>query len=285
MAVRKSVVYATYLIITGAVVTAFTFNFLILNLGSAGQGSFIMPGGFTMEWLLAILSILGTTVGAGFIIMVLGTATFVLALFKIHARKDAVSLVEIEDLPVKALSRQIFNRTVVLGLFAFNLAYTAASQGFIVEFWRSVNPPTTLTIPDPEVMLQLVWLTVVPSIAVIVPIWCVTDAGVIVKKKQEGLAVMVTELAGSNLYRFVKGFIGGSFVLNLGILIGTWVWPALFSGGSLGWFTLVLQIGSPVFIVFMLFPLPIIIAAMRLRIRALVVKLAARHNFGRTLPG
>jgi hypothetical protein len=283
MADKKKAVFTGYILATGAVVVVIVLYFNLGPFSSDGSGWTIMPGGLRTEWLLSILLIPGVNFGVGLAIIILGTAMFVAITFKVPIKNRAASLVAIEELGARSLSRQIFNRAVVLGLFAFNLAYTAASQDFIVGFWRSVRP-ISYNLPDPEVMLQLVWLTLIPSLAIIIPIWCIGDAGVIVKNKQEGIAVPVVELACTGLYRFVKGYIGISFLFNLIFLIGSWVWPSILSGSGVMLLLAIIQMASPLLIIFLLFPVPVVIAVLRPKIKAWVLHVATKASSEPVLP-
>nr|MDO8112075.1 hypothetical protein [Candidatus Sigynarchaeota archaeon] len=278
MAPTSTSVFVWYLIIFGAVVGVLITNFAVIPMTSAPQGFFIMPGNLKTEWVLAIFLIPAVNVGAGMLASFAGTGIFASILFSRGKKTRAVYLASTEPLPVKALARQIFSRALILGLFSLNLAYTAASQEFIVDFWRSAAPTSMHSLPDPEVMLQLVWIAMIPSAIFIVPIWCINDAGIAESKKQDGLALTVTQLAGTNLYRFVKGYIGITFVFNLGYLIASWVLPFIWSTGF-SWFLIVVQFTSPFLVICMLIPLPIILALLRGRLRGFIERIARQSGF------
>jgi len=89
-----------------------------------------------------------------------------------------------------------------------------ASQEIIVQFLRSVHPNKFYMIPDFITMFMLLWIIAIPCTFILVPIWLISDSGVVVTKKIKGVDFDSADLAIGSVHRIIKGFIKISFLYN-----------------------------------------------------------------------
>ena len=183
------------------------------------EGLYITIGNNQIEWIFAILMYPLMLMITGLFSIYIVSPLVSKLVFKSVARKKNLGLAPTERLKGSSLFIRIFGRSTLLALFVFNVCYNLASQEFIVQFMRSVNPAVPYSIPDVDTLLQLLWLVVIPCTIVVVPIWLIIDAGVISTKKIKGVDFELTNLGTSSFYAVIKGYVGIVFVYNLSAIL------------------------------------------------------------------
>ncbi len=187
------------------------------------EGFFITPGNVQYEWIFAIVmpGLIGIVMGLIAIYII--SKPFIKIYIKSLGKKSEMKLVELEDLNNSSLFRKIWVRSIILGFFVGNLCYTLASQEVVVQFMRSVSLSEPYTIPDVETMWQLAWLIIIPCSLIVIPIYVMSNVGLVRVRKVQGVQFKETTLASSPLYRVIKGYAGIGFIYNLVVMIFFWV--------------------------------------------------------------
>jgi len=265
-----------FLLVLFAIAWGVTAYFFLTQMGAGDpnpEGSFFTPGDQSLEWLLAMniliqVSLLGTTILAYGI-----SSIFLKSYIKSLGKKRKVGLIPFEDLTSGQLFRKIMIRSIILGFFLANIAYTLASQQFIIDIIRLHYPMQGETmIPDPEVMYHLLWITAIPCVLFLVPIWLMINGGVVSSKKLKGADFETVNLAASPLYKIVKGYAGLGFLYNYLTMILFWAVPKLSAGGSQS-MGAVMQLISPIIIIFSMIPAVVLIELQQQKYREKIEKI------------
>jgi hypothetical protein len=116
-----------------------------------------------------------------------------------------------------------------------------------------VNPSGITLIPDPELMIQSMWMVAIPSVLVIVPIWVMMDIGLARTRKIRGVDTEFYSLTGSKTYKFIKGYAGIGFFYNLSLILFVW------STDAVPVIRNIVRLISPLIVIVFMFPLVILI--------------------------
>lgn len=118
---------------------------------------------------------------------------------------------------------------------------------------RSVYPEGVKLIPDPELMIQIMWIVAIPCILFLVPIWLMMDIGLVKTRKVAGFDFENVNIAGSKFYKFVKGYAGIGFVYNLILIVFVW------ASDDVPVIRTVMRLISPIIVISYMFPVVVII--------------------------
>ncbi|MFX0071882.1 MAG: hypothetical protein ACFFAO_12405 [Candidatus Hermodarchaeota archaeon] len=253
---RKRNVYLTLNGIFGILFILCIFYFLLLipiNTALKPSGNFILPGNERFEWIFAMIMAL-------IIIFLVGSiASFILSnlTLKIYlsfiGKNQKLGLVPTVNLFGSALYKKLISRAIIIGFLTFNLAYNLASISLFVSWMRGVDPEQISLLPDPELMIQIMWIVAIPCILVLVPIWLMMDIGLAKTKKISGFEFESVNLTGSKFYKFIKGYAGISFIYNLVLLIFAW------ANEDIPLIRIIMRIISPVIVISYMFILVVLI--------------------------
>jgi hypothetical protein len=271
-------VYVFFIILYLSLITLSIIAFVLMPFPlSYPEGFFITPGNVQMEWIFAITmpGITGTLFGIVAIFLV--SPIFVRIYTKFLSKKSRIGLVETEPISKSTLFRKIWARSIILGFFVGNICFTLAGQEAIVKFMRSVNPlEESYLIPDIETLWQIAWVITIPSALIVIPIYVMSDMGIIRAKKINGFQFMSADLASKPLYKVIKGFAGVGFIYNLAVMITFWVTASVErSGFDL---TIIIEIISPLIAAGSVFPGIIILESLKSYNRRRAEKLFSKLN-------
>jgi hypothetical protein len=268
----KEKVVFRFLLVLYAIIWAFCAWFFLTQMTGGNVGAegipdyFITPGMSNTEWFFALnIFLLLSLLGSGFLAYVLSNA-FLKMYVKSSAKNRKVGLILFEDLTSGQLLRKMLTRCLILGFFMANIAYTLANQGIIIDAWRLDAPQGGIDIPDPEVMYHLLWLTAIPCVLFLIPIWLMINAGIVSTKKLRGADFETVNLTVSPLYKIVKGYAGIGFLYNYLIMLSFWALPNMTAGGEqmMGG---IMQLISPLTIVLLMIPLVVLIELQQMKFR------------------
>ncbi|MFX1383537.1 MAG: hypothetical protein ACFFBP_13935 [Promethearchaeota archaeon] len=254
---RKRNVYLIFLVIFISVYAFCMTYFLILMPEfypwTKPQGNFIFPGDERQEWIFTmIMAPISLITFSYFASLILPRLT--LRIYTKSVKKNQkFGLVTPQHLFGRSLYRKLFFRALVIGLFTYNLSYTLSSQILFVSFMKSVDPTGVNLIPDPELMIQIMWLSVIPCIFIIIPVWLMMDLGLTRTKKIEGVESESVNLAGSKFYKGIKGYAGIGFIYNLVLLISIWI------SDDVPLIRIIMRVISPILVISFMFPLVVLI--------------------------
>ena len=227
--------------------------------------SYITFGAGRMEWFFASSMMSVAILGSGILSLYLGVPLFSKMLVKSLGKKQQVGVVpEIELSGAKHLLR-LWGRSLVLGFFIANISYTlSANENFILFMLTDVGEAEmrsqyggALLIPDPLLMMQLIWMLAIPLTFIVVPIWTMIDVGLASAKKVTGVDFSSVNLTTSRLYKIIKGYAGIGFIYNFTILILDW---SIFKSTAEEFeFGTVIQLVVPFVLISNVFPLAIFI--------------------------
>lgn len=255
---RKTSVYLTFIIVFIGVFAFCMFYFLLLmnvDIIANPDGNFIIPGNEQSEWIFTIWMAVIMIMSCGFLASLLLPRVTVKAYTKSIKKDQRFGLVETEILFGGALTRKILLRAMILGFLVYNFSYTLASQRVFVEYMRSVNPAGVGMIPDPELMIQMLWIVSIPCVFVIIPIWLMNDIGIAKTEKVKGTEFESLNLTGSKFYKFIKGYASIGFIYNLVFIIGVWAVE------DIPLMRVIMRIASPIIVISFMFPLVVFIEA------------------------
>ncbi len=243
---------AIFLSLFGFTLSYFLF-FAPIDVSVAPQGHFIFPGHEGEEWIFTLIMGPISVISFGFI-AILFISHFILKFYvKLIRKNQKFGAVHTEFLGGRSIFRKLFFRAFFIGILSCNLSLVLASQESFVQFMRSVNPSEPYILPDPELMIQLTWIVVIPCIFILVPIWLMMDIGLVKTKKVNGVEFESINLAGSKIYKYIKGYAGIGFIFQFFILI--WVWATQ----DVPILRTVMRIISPIILISFMFPLVILV--------------------------
>lgn len=281
---------SVYILLLSLYVFFWLFFGLYFLIGMTGGGTesirdaFFIPGAEGIEWFLAInIFFMIGIIGIAFLAYAF-SSLFLKGYIKGLGKKHKVGLIPFEEISAGQMLRKILIRAIILGFFIANIAYTLASQEFVINFVRITPAPDgAQLIPDPEVMYHLLWITAIPCMLLLIPIWLMINGGLISTKKLKGADFETVNLAASPLYKIVKGYAGIGFIYNYMNMIMFWAVPRLISGSEGDIMGPILQLVSPFIIVFGVVPVVILIEMRqqkyREKIEKILVKLDLNQDF------
>ncbi|MFX1316904.1 MAG: hypothetical protein ACFE9T_13665, partial [Promethearchaeota archaeon] len=183
---RRNNVYLSLFTVFIVIFSYCIFYFLfILPMGVEykPKGNFIFPGDEKTEWIFTMIMALLTLPACSYLASFLLSHITLKLYTKSIKKNQKLGLVPIENLFGSALYRKLLVRAIILGFFVFNLSYTLASQKLFVTYMRSVYPEGINLIPDPELMIQIMWIVAIPCTLILVPIWLMMDIGLVKTQK------------------------------------------------------------------------------------------------------
>lgn len=266
MSQNNRIVYLSFLLIC----LAFTIMCIILFISfgvSNPEGMLIIPGDILTEWTLIVILIPLTPLLSGIISIYITTKITIKRKIKKLSKKQSFGLANVEHISGRRLWLRIFSRSLILGFFASNFAYTLAAQETVVAFLRSVEPEACFSIPDPMSMLAILWVLAIPCTFIIIPIWVSNDSGIITSKKINNIDLNSINLSSNNLYKAIKGYAGLGFTFRLIVLLTTYA----FLGGHDA-FNITMMLLIPLIIIFWMSPIVIYIEVAKSNIQQKVWK-------------
>jgi len=172
------------------------------------------------EWIIAVNLIIITILLSGIISLYLGIHTFLNIYVKSIGKKQQIGLIsEIEVSGINHLLK-LWIRAIILGFFISNLAFSIASnQSFVFamvtpdQYKLLLDQNGFIPIPDPTLMLMIIWIIAILCTFIVVPIWFMIDAGLAASKRAKGFEFSSVNLATSRLYKIIKGYaVSDSFI-------------------------------------------------------------------------
>lgn len=276
MKTKHKITYIFLLVLFGIAWIVMAFYFLT-QMGSGDfrtDGEFITFGDSSTEWFLGMCVLIQVSLFGTAILAYAISSSFLKSYIKGLGRKRKVGLIPFEELTSGQLFRKIMIRSIILGFFLANIAYTLASQVFVINFIRLRLPMDgQLMIPDPEVMYHLLWLTTIPCVLFLVPIWLMINSGVVSTKKLKGADFETVNLAASPLYKIVKGYAGLGFIYNYTSMILFWAIPSLSTAEGTQFTGAIMQLISPIIIIFSMIPTVILIELQQQKYREKIEKI------------
>jgi hypothetical protein len=235
----------------------FTLSYFLLfapiDVSIAPKGNFIFPGHEGEEWIFTMVMGPISVLIFGYI-AIFFISHFILRFYvKLVRKNQKFGAVHTEFLGGRSLFRKLFLRAFFIGLLSCNLSLVLASQESFVELMRSVSPHVPYLLPDPELMIQLTWIVVIPCIFLLVPIWLMMDIGLVKTNKVRGVEFESINLAGSKAYKYIKGYAGIGFAYQFVILIYVWALQ------DVPLVRTVMRIISPIILISFMFPLVILV--------------------------
>jgi len=247
-----STLIAIFIFLFSFTICYFLF-FAPIDVSIAPEGHFIFPGHEGEEWIFTLIMGPISVLLFGSI-TIFGLSPFIMRFYiKLIRKNQKFGAVHTEFLGGRALFRKLFARAFFIGLLTCNLSLVLASQESFVELMRSVNPTEPYLLPDPELMIQLAWIVVIPCIFLLVPIWLMMDVGLVKTQKVGGVEFESINLAGSKFYKYIKGYAGIGFIYQFFILIFIWAVQDVPPLRTL------MRIISPIILISFMFPLVILV--------------------------
>jgi len=277
---RKATVYLTFIGVFIGIFAFLMFYFLLLmnvDIVANPQGNFIIPGKEQSEWILTIWMAVIMILSCGFLASLLLPRITVKAYTKSIKKDQKFGLVETEILFGASLYRKLLIRAMIIGFLVFNFSYTLASQRIFVEYMRSANPSGVGMIPDPELMIQMLWVVSIPCVFIIIPIWLMNDLGIAKTEKVKGTEFESLNLTGSKFYKFIKGYASIGFVYNLVFIIGVW------AAEDIPLMRVVMRLVSPIIVISFMFPLVMFIEANNERFKKKLWTKLEKYNIDKKL--
>ena len=224
-----------------------------LDITTQPKGNFILPGNERDEWIFTMIMMPLTIILFGFVGTILLSHLTIRIYIKLVRKNQKLGLVPTEKVFGSALYRKLLNRAIIIGFLAFNFSYSLSSQKLLIEFMRSVYPEGINLIPDPELMIQIIWIVSIPCTLMLVPIWLMMDIGLVKTKKVSGVEFESVNLSGMKFYKFIKGYASIGFLYNLVLL--TFIWAS----DDVPFMRAVMRAFSPILVICFMFPLVIYI--------------------------
>jgi len=254
---RKRNVYLTLTTVFASLFTLCMFYFTLLmpiDITGKPEGNFIIfPVNEKLEWIFTMIMSLIIVISFGYLASLILPRLTVRIYTKSMKKNQKFGLVATENLFGSALYRKLLGRAIVMGFLAFNLAFNLASQKIFVTWMRSVNPEGIDVIPDPELMIQIIWIVSIPCILIIVPIWLMMDIGLARTSKVSGVEFESVDLTGSKFYKFIKGYAGIGFAYNLVLIIFVW------ATDDVPPMRVMMRVLSPIIVISFMLPLVVLI--------------------------
>ncbi len=254
--IRKGKVYVTLNSIFISLFVLCLVYFLILipvNVAKKPEGNFIFPGDEKLEWVFAVVMALLVVLFCGYIASVLLSKLSLKIYVQLVRENQKLGLVPTAQLFGSSLYRKLLSRAVIAGFLAYNISMALVSQISFVRFMRSPNPGGVDLIPDPELLVQMMWIVAIPSIFLLVPIWLMMDLGLVKTIKSDDFEFESLNIAGSRIYEFVKGYASVGFIYNLFIIIFIW------STDDVPFIRILMRVLSPFIVISYMFPVVVII--------------------------
>ncbi len=254
--IRKGKVYVTLNSIFIVLFSLCLVYFLILmpvDVSENPEGNFILPGNEKEEWAFAVIMALIVVLFCGYIASVLLSKLSLKMYVQLVRENQKLGLVPTAQIFGGPLYRKLLSRAVVGGFLAYNMSMALVSQLSVVRFLRSPNPEEIRLIPDPELMVQLMWIVAIPAIILLVPIWLMMDIGLVKTKKPEGYEFESVNIAGSKIYKYIKGYAGIAFVYNLILVTAIW------ATDDVPFIRILMRLLSPFIVISYMFPVVVII--------------------------
>ena len=254
--VRRRNVYFTLNGIFLSMVAFCLVYFLLLmpiDVSKNPEGQFRFPGPENFEWVFTIIMSVLMIIFFGYLASSL-LSTLTIKIYVRMMRKDQrLGLIPTKNLFGKALYRKLLYRAIIAGFLVYNVSMILASNKAYISFMRNINPDNIQIIPDPELMIQSMWISLIPIILLLVPVWLMMDIGIAKTKYIHGFELESVNLAGSKLYKLIKGYAGVTFLYNLVII--TFVWAS----DEVPFIRIFMRIISPLIVISFSFPLVVII--------------------------
>ena len=216
-----------YLICFIIFIGLFTFvDIFILIFNMRGEDLYITPGVGRYEWFFAINVAIIAVLGAGIVSLYLGMPIFSKIYLKSLGKKQLAGFVPEEELSTKSHFIRLWGRSLVLGFFVANIAYTLSSNEGFVQFMLTplgyqnmINEYGKILVPDAFTMLHIIWIVAIPLTFLFIPIWFLIDVGFVSTKKVKGLDFKSVNVTTHRFYRIIKGYAGIGFTYNLIMII------------------------------------------------------------------
>jgi len=276
--------YLTCLIVLACLFGFFNAFFIFFNIGTTD--GYLLPFAGKLEWIFNINMTIVTILLCGIIALYVVMPAFLKLYVKSIGKKQQIGLVPEKQLSGKNHLLKIWLRGIVLGFFISNLAFTLVSnQNFILAMMTPTEESRLLSeigyipVPDPTLMMLLLWIIAIPCTIIVVPIWFMIDVGLAAVKKVKGFEFSSVNLAASFLYKIIKGYAGIGFAYNLFMMIYEWIARS----NALDVINIVAQILSPLAIITSTFPLIILMDNQKGRFKAKLEKTLIKLDLNKDL--
>ena len=228
-----------------------------------GLDSYITPGTGRLEWLFSSNMMTIAIFGAGIMSLYLGLPGFTKLFVKSLGKKQQIGIIPEEELSSKNHLLRLLGRSMILAFFIANICYTLSANEGVVQFMLTAEGEFNmrnsnsgqLMIPDPLLMMHLIWMLAIPLTFLLVPIWVLMDVGLVSAKKVKGADFSSVNLATSRLYKIIKGYAGIGFIYNFTILIMGWTFSSETPSNPIN---IILQLLIPFILIACAFPLVIL---------------------------
>ena len=204
-------------------------NGFILFGERSDSDSYITFGVGRVEWLFSSNMMVIAIFGAGIISLYLGLTFFTKLFVKSLGKKQKIGIVPEEEITGKNHLLKLWGRSLILAFFIANIAYTLSANETFVRFMLTsegesnmINQFGKILIPDPLLLMHLIWMLAIPLTFLLIPIWFLMDVGLVSAKKVKGKDFSSVNLSTSRLYKIIKGYAGIGFIYNFAILIVGW---------------------------------------------------------------
>jgi hypothetical protein len=121
-----------------------------------------------------------------------------------------------------------------------------------------------LLIPDPNTMLQIMWILAIPLTLIVVPIWFLMDVGLVSAKKVKGVNFSSVNLSTSKLYKIIKGYAGIGFTYSLIMMLMDWAFARTYQSQIIN---IAVQFTTPLVIICSCFPLVLLMDSQKARFK------------------
>jgi len=254
--------------------------------------SYITPGAARLEWLFAGNMIYVSIFISGIVAIYLAMPSFTKLVVKTLGKKQQIGLVPEEELSSKNHLLRLWGRSIVLGFFIANICYTlSANEAFVTFMLTEVGETEMrmiyggqLLIPDPNTMLQIMWMLAIPLTLIVVPIWFLMDVGLVSAKKVKGVNFSSVNLSTSKLYKIIKGYAGIGFTYNLIMMLMDWAFARTYQSQIIN---IAVQFTTPLVIICSCFPLVLLMdnqkARFKKRFEKTIIKLDMNKELKSTI--
>ena len=247
------------------VFAAYFFLVLQADVDYYTEDYFITPGEYSIEWILSIWLVPLFILISGIIAIYFVLKYFLKFYIKRIGTKNTLGLVAFEEVTGIPLFRKFLINSIILAFFIFNICNSLASQSFVVDFMRSVNPSEIVdVVPDIEVLLQLLWFVSIPCTIFFVLIYIIRDLGLVYSDGIKGYDIKSVNLVSTSLYQIIQGYAGLGFVYNFTVSVISWTFIPGMGITEMGF---IMTFISPIIGVICCFPLMILLDYQRSRFK------------------
>ncbi len=267
MILMKKSIYIICLAIFVFLLAFIAYFFLVLqsDVDYYSEDYFITPGEYSIEWTLSIWLVPVFILVSGIVAIYFVLKYFLKFYIKRIGTKNTLGLVKVEEVTGLSLFRKFLINSIILAFFIFNLCYSLASQSFVVEFIRSVNPSQIVDfVPDIEVLFQLLWVVSIPCTLLFVFIYIIRDLGLVYSDDVKGYDIKSVNLVTTGLYQLIQGYASLGFLYNFIISLISWTFFLDMGITELGF---IMMFISPIIAIVCCFPLMILLDYQRTRFK------------------